>query len=146
MSTSTEKALERLLRKMSRAHRPRRSRFSTAPIVLALGLILAYQLLVRLVPLLWSELLPGHLEQAETFRGWPGLVWLLATQCHQNFGMALSFGACVVGAAVVICGWMRPLRLLVWIASVAVILLDAGIVYVAIRTALDASAQAAGLL
>ena len=145
MNPSTARALDRLLRQMERPARSRKSRFSTAPIVLALGLVLGYQLLSRLVPMVWSTMLPGGLEQARTFRGWPGLVWRLAVACHADFAGVLVVLGGIAAAGVFLSTWVRPLRFLVWLAAVASILIDAGIVFVTMRTALDATARAAGL-
>jgi hypothetical protein len=145
MNPKTQRAFERLARQMSRQSARPRGRISTAPLMLALGLVLGYQLLVRLVPRVWGTLLPGGWEQASMLRGWPGLVWRLAIACHLNFSLALAIGAVIVGAAIIVSGWIRPLRFLVWLAAVGVILLDAGIVYVTLRTALEASAHASGI-
>jgi hypothetical protein len=143
VNPSTARALDRLLKKMDRP--PRRRRFSTAPLVMGLGLVLGYQLLVRLVPRVWSTTLPGGLGQARFLRGWPGLVYRLALFCYRDFSAVLLVGGLLVAAAVVVSGWLRPLRFLVWLAAVAVILADAGIVYVTLRTALEATAAASGI-
>ena len=143
MNPSTARALDRLLRKMERPRR--RRRFTTAPLVLALGLVVGYQLLVRLVPQVWSTTLPGGLAQARFFRGWPGLVWHVALFCHRNFSTVLLVGGLLVAGAIVVGGWLRPLRFLVWLAAVAVILADAGIVYVTLRIALVATAADSGI-
>jgi hypothetical protein len=143
VNPSTARALDRLLRQMDRP--PRRPRFSTAPLVMGLGLVLGYQLLVRLVPRVWSTTLPGGLAQARFLRGWPGLVWRLAWFCYYDFRTVLVIGGLLVAGAIVVSGWLRPLRFLVWLAAVGVILADAGIVYVTLRTALEATAAASGI-
>lgn len=145
MNPSTSRALDRLLQQMARPPRQRRKRVSTAPLVVALGLVLGYQLLVRLVPQVWGEMLPGGMDQARSFRGWPGLVGNLAWSCHQNFAAALVIGGLFVAGTILVSGWLRPLRFLVWLAAIGVILADAGIVYVTMRTALEATAAASGI-
>ncbi len=145
MNPSTERALDRLLQKMARPPRTRRSRFSTAPVVIALGLVLGYQLLVRLVPRVWGELLPGGMRQARFLRGWPGLVGNLAWSCHLHFSAVLVIGGLFVAGAILVSGWLRPLRFLVWLAAIGVILADAGIVYVTLRAALETTADASGI-
>ena len=59
MNPDAERTLQRFLEQSARPARRRAGRISTAPIVLGLGLLLGYQLLVRLVPLVWSATLPG---------------------------------------------------------------------------------------
>jgi hypothetical protein len=146
MNDKTLRALDRALDRLERASQRERRRagFSTAPIVLGLGLILGYQLLVRFVPRVWAALLPGGLEQAGHLGGWPGLVLRLAVVCHQHF-----FGVCVFMGSVVAAGLMlgrgnRLLRAFVWVAAVAVILLDAGIIYVVLRASMQATLEGAG--
>jgi hypothetical protein len=140
MNPSTQRALDRLLRKMERAQRRKPRRFSTAPLMLLLGLIVGYQLLVRLVPRVWATMLPGGWEQANTFRGWPGIVWALALACHQHFAaVAVIIGGTTLFAFVLI--RIAPLfRFPVWLVAVGVILLDAGILYITLRTSLEAVA------
>ncbi len=146
MNPSTDRAFERVLKAMSRPSRPRRSRFSTAPFVLALGLLLGYQLTSRLVPMVWGSMLPGGLDQARTFRGWPGLVWALAVACHRDvFGVVATLAGIAV-AGFWLSMFVRPLRPLVWLMVVGTIAIDAGIVYVTLRAAIEATAQNAGLM
>jgi hypothetical protein len=139
-----DRALDRLERSAARSER-RRSRFSTGPILLALALVVGYQILVRLVPAVWAEFLPGGLEQARMLRGWPGLVASLALLCRRNFsGLVIVLGG-VVGSAWLLGRWSRILRFLVWLAALAVILLDAGLIYVTLRTSLEVTVQSSGL-
>jgi len=144
VNPSTKQALDRLLAKMDRPRR-RPRRVSTAPIVLALGLLLGYQLLVRFVPMAWSILLPGGLDQAARFRGWPGLLWRVANMAYGRYpASAIAFGS--VGlAGVIISVIAPPLRFLVWLAAIAVIALDAAIVVAVVTTAVAVTAQEAGL-
>ena len=126
--------------------RPRRSRFSIAPVILASGLVVGHQLLTRLVPMVWGSMLPGGLMQARTFRGWAGLVWNVAVWMHGDFaGTAVVLGS-IAGVGFLVAMFARPLRPLVWLAAVAVIGLDAGIVYVALRAAIEATAMNAGIM
>lgn len=130
---------------MSRPPRARKSRFSMAPIMLGLGLALAYALVSRLVPMVWSSMLPGGLNQASTFRGWAGLVFAVALEAHRNFVGTVGF-LCAIGAAgFLIATFARPLRPIVWLMAVAVIMIDAGIVYVTLRAAVEATAMQAGI-
>jgi hypothetical protein len=147
MNDKTLKALDRALDKLERAsnRQQRRGRPSTAPIVLAIGLVLGYQLLVRLVPKVWASLLPGGLDQAAQFRGWPGLVARLSVTCQQNFTATIAVGAGIVIAAYLWGRWVRPLRFLVWLAALAVIVLDAGIIYVTLRSSMEATFEGAGI-
>lgn len=147
MNDKTLKALDRALDKLERASKrqQRKGRFSTAPFMLALGLVLGYQLLVRLVPKVWGSSLPGGLAQARQLRGWPGLVAALAVVCDRNFSSVLGIGAATVVAAFLWVRWAGPLRFLVWLAAVAVILVDAGIVYVTLRTSMAVTFEGTGL-
>jgi len=107
--------------------------------------VLGELLLTRLVPMLWAEFLPDGLRDAANLRGWPGLTWHAALFCHQepfvaNLGIAvISISAFVLGAR------FGPMRFFVWLAALAVILLNAGILYVTIHTCLRATAAAAGI-
>jgi hypothetical protein len=144
MKPSTQRAMDRLLRSMARPPRPRPRRLSLSAIYLALGLVLGYQLLVRFVPMVWGSLLPGGLTQANQLRGWPGVVWRLAIVAHVRFpAVATTLG--IVGAAGFLLGAIRPLRLLVWLAAVVVIAIDAGILILTLQTALAAGLQNAGI-
>jgi len=145
MKPSTEKALDRVLRKMARPPRRRLGWFSIAPIYLALGMVLAYQLLVRFVPMVWSALLPGGIELAPRLRGWPAVVWRFSVVCRFHFrGVAQILGAAAL-AGFLVSSFLRPFRFLVWIAAIAVMLIDAGILIVTIITALYTTMQAAGI-
>ncbi len=147
MKTSTEQALDRAIRSMERASNRKRRRVSTAPFVLGLGLTLGYLLLTKLVPRAWAALLPGGLLQAQRFpaRSWPGLVLRLALWCHQHFATTMIVIGVVVFVAILLSRLSTLSRWLVWLLSVAVIGLDAGIIYVTLRTALEATANATGL-
>lgn len=145
MNPSTAQALDRLLRQMSRPPRARKSRFSTAPLILALGLALGYQLTSRLVPMVWGSMLPGGLDQARFFRGWPGLVWASSVRCHRDFPGVAAVLAVIGGVGLLLSTVVRPLRPIVWLMAVATIAIDAGIVYVTLRTAIEATAQSAGM-
>jgi len=113
--------------------------------VLALGLALGYQLVSRLVPMVWGSMLPGGLPQARMFRGWPGLVWAAAVQSHDNFAGSMLVLCIIGGAGFFISTFARPLRPIVWLMVVAVIAIDAGIVYVTLRTAIEATAMHAAI-
>lgn len=134
------------MRQMRRTPRVRKSKFSTAPIVLGLGLVLGYQLTARLVPMVWDSMLPGGLDQARFFRGWAGLVWAMAVYCHRDFPGTVAVLAAIGGVGFFVSTFMRPLRPIVWLMAVAAIGIDAGIVYVTLRTAIEATAQNAGMI
>ena len=137
MDRSTAHALDRVLRPMSRPPRVRKSRFSTAPIILALALALGYLLASRLVPMYWGSMLPNGLAQANTFRGWPGLVWSIAVHCHRDFAGTVGILGGIGLVGFLISTFARPLRPLVWLMAAAAVAADAGIVYVTIRTAAE---------
>jgi hypothetical protein len=145
MDRRAQRALERLLRKMARPPRARRAGFSRAPLILALGLVLGYHLLVRLVPMVWAATLPGGLDQARMLRGWPGLVFRLAVLCSNQLpAVAWGIGGMTLSAFLAArLGW--PGRVLSWVAAVAMIVVDAAIVVVTVGTALTATAAGAGI-
>lgn len=145
MNRSTQKALDRLLSKMERtARRPRRS-VPTSPFVLGLGLIVGNLLLVRFVPMVWASFLPGGLDSAPRLRGWPGLVWNLAVFCYaRQPTVYLGIGAVVV-ATLLVGTWLRPVRWITWIGALTVIALDAGILFIAMRTSYAATIEQSGL-
>ena len=145
MNPSTARALDRVMRAMSRPPRRRRSGFSMAPIALALGLVIGYQLLARFVPMTWDAMLPGGLEQARFFRGWPGLVWGLSVRSHRDFATVAGTLAALGVAGFAVSVLARPLRPIVWLAALATVAADAGIVYVTLHTAYGVTMHAAGL-
>ena len=133
----TLRKLDRLLNQLERKARRPRSRFPMAAIYLTLALILGYQLLVRFVPMVWSTLLPEGLEQAADLPGWPGLIYRLGWICHTRFVPVLvALGGISIAGFVLGCGpW--PARVVVWLAAVGFVLVDAGIVFVAIMTCVN---------
>ena len=145
MNPSAARAVDRLMRQMNKPPRARKSRFSIAPVILALGLVLGFQLLSRLVPHVWESMLPGGLDQARQFRGWAGLVWASAVHCHRDSTGAIAILATIGGVGFLLSTFVRPLRPIVWLMAIATIGVDAGIVYVTLRTAIEATAQQAGI-
>lgn len=145
MNPSTAKAVDRLMRQMSKPPRVRKGRFSMAPVILSLGLFLGYQLLTRLVPHVWGSMLPGGLEQARHFRGWAGLVWMSAVHCHRDFTQTVMILVAIGGVGWFLTMFARPFRPIVWLMAIAVIGINAGIVYVTLRAAIEATAQNAGI-
>lgn len=132
--------LARALEQLHASHPRKRARggFSTAPIVLAGAIVLGYQLLVRLVPSLWAELLPGGFETGRFLPGAPRLVWWTAWQCYGRFPVVLG-GA--IGVTLV-AGWMsrRPAtRWVAWLGALGAIAVDAAILFVAIKAGMDAA-------
>jgi hypothetical protein len=145
MKQEALRSLDRILARMERRARRPRWRFSTAPIVLALGLVTADVLLAWLVPMIWDSILPHGLDEARTLRGWPALVWRGAVFCHYRQPMVQGAVAVVSVTALLIGSRSRPLRWLVWLCAAGVILLNAGILVVTINTGLRATAAAAGV-
>lgn len=118
---------------------------SPAPIVLAIGLVMGFQLTSRLVPMVWESMLPGGLNQARFFHGWAGLLWNMALRTHYDFPFTLTvlIGIGLIGF--VLSAAAKPLRPLVWLMAAAVIGINAGIIYVTLRTAIEAIAAKAGM-
>lgn len=144
MNQDSLKSLDRLLNKMERSQKRPRGGISTAPAVLAVGLVVGYLILTRLVPSAWDSLLPHGLEQARTFRGWPGLVYRSAAYCHAYPSRVwVAIGAVVV-ASLFVSFCVRPLRFLVWLSAVGVIVANAGILYVTLQTSMRATLDGAG--
>jgi hypothetical protein len=139
MNDSTRRALDRVDASLDRASRPRRRRgFSTSPFVLTGGLVLGYQLLVRLVPTLWSQILPNGYDQAAALSGGAQLVWQLGYFCHFHFPIVLT-GAVILVAAAFVLGRLPGMRLLVWGLAVASIVMDAAILVIALKAGMDAA-------
>lgn len=145
MNPETLRKLERQLRKLDR-RRPRAiGRGFTAALVFAAGLMLAHFLLSRLVFTIWETLLPGGLDQADSFVGWPGLVWHAAVFCRVNYlGTAIAMGVAAL-VAFIATSWGRLFRVALWLAAVSVLILNAGILVIVLRSSMHANAAAAGL-
>jgi hypothetical protein len=145
MNEKTRRALDRMLKRLDRdARRPRR-KFPLAPIYLSLGLILGYQLLVRFVPLVWFAFLPEGFNQAQHLPGGAGLVWRLATACHDHFDrVAIVLGG-IAAAGFVLDRGPRMSRFLVWLAAFAVVVVNASILAIAIKTSMEATIRGSGL-
>lgn len=138
MNDSTRHALDRVERAMDRAGRKRPRGFSTAPLALGLALILGYQLLVRLVPALWAQILPGGFDQGGRMPGVAGLVWRLAWFCHLRFPVVFAGAmiAIVLGFGL---GRSPVTRPFAWLMAVAAIGVDAAILAIALKTGMDAN-------
>jgi hypothetical protein len=145
MNPSTLKKFDKILAQMERrASRPPR-RFSMAPIVLAAGLVLGQQLLVRFVPMVWDVFLPSGLEAANSLRGWPGLVWHSAVFCHvYQTGVLAAIGGIEI-VTMLLGGRSFFVRLMTRLAAFGVIVLDAGIVLVTLMTSYRVTADASGI-
>lgn len=139
MNPSTSRAMDRVLRSMERARQPRRRRFPRSALMMGLGLVLAEQILVRLVPRIWDATLPGGVDQAAHFNGLPGLIYRAALACHRNPGPPLWIigGLTIIAILVSRLGW--PFRVLVWLAAVGTILLNAAILAITLQAAMAAS-------
>lgn len=145
MNHRTWRSLDKIQQDLERQGRRRSGRVSTAPVVLALGLVLADVILTYLVPVIWESLLPDGLDQADSLVGLPGLVWRAAVSCQRHQGMIrVAIGVVIVVGLV---GGLRarPLRQVTWLAAVGVILLNAVILIVTLQTSLRATARAAGI-
>ena len=145
MNPSTMRTFDRILNRMERrADRPVR-RFTASPFVLGFGLILADILLTKQVPMMWATLLPGGLEQASRFRGWPGLIWNLSIllqerQAHVQMGIGV-----VAFLALILSYRMRTMRFLVWLCAVGIIALNAAVLVITLRASMAASALDLGM-
>jgi hypothetical protein len=144
MNPDTERALARVLDRLGRPPRRRRG-LSRAPVILALGFVLGYQLLVRLLPRVWGELLPGGLAGASRLRGLPGLAFAAARTCFYQFPLVAGTLAAIVVAVLLLSRGAWPFRLVAWLAALLVLAADAMILVVILRTALAATAAAAGM-
>lgn len=138
MSDPTRHALDRIEQTLNRSGKRRKLGFSTGPIVLASGLILAYQLLVRLIPSLWSEILPGGFGQGAMLSGWSRVIWQVAWFCHLRFPIVLV-GTVVLSLVGVLLSRHPTTRPLVGIMAVSTIVLDAAILVIALKTGMDAA-------
>jgi hypothetical protein len=143
MNPSTEKALARVLDRLSRPPKQRRG-ISRAPLMLGAGFLVGFQLLVRLLPRVWGELLPGGLAGASRLRGWPGLLYAAARFCYEEFPVASGTLVSITVASFLLCWWWWPFRWLSWLLAIAVLAADALILMIILRTALVATAGAAG--
>ena len=139
MNDSTRRALDRMEKALGRSGPKRRRGFSTAPIVLALGLVLAYQLLVRLIPSLWEQILPGGFEQGGGLDGL-GRARLSADGlfCHLRFQVVLVGVVVVVGLGLVL-GRHPVTRPVAWLMAVAAIALNGAILLIALKTGMNAA-------
>ncbi len=144
MNPATLKSFERMLDRMERQGKRSHRRFTASPFVLILGLLLANTLLTRLVPMIWETTLPGGLDQVGSFRGWPALLWhfVLLARMHQM----LFLGTIAVVGLIALAGSYRSrwVRLCVWLGSLTVIALNAGIIALALRTSMMAAESAFG--
>lgn len=143
MTGITELALARALDRLSRPPKRRRG-LSRAPVILGLGLLVGFQLLVRLLPRVWGELLPGGLNSAARLRGWPGLLYAAARFCYHEFPVAAGTLVGITLASLILSWWWWPFRWLSWLAALAVLAADALILVLILRTALAATAATAG--
>jgi hypothetical protein len=145
MNDATRESIDRALDRLERQSRGRRWRFTTAPIVLGLGLALGNLILSWFVPTLWESMLPGGFDDVSSFRGLPRLVWKLSAFCQTFSGTAWDFILVVVVLSVIGCWLMKRFRYLVWVLAAVVVAANAGILLVAIKVCLTATLSSAGL-
>jgi hypothetical protein len=145
MNDQARKTLERIEQEFGSPRRRPRRGFSMSLVVFALGLILADVLLTMLVPRIWVSVLPHGLDTAAHFVGWPRLVWQAAVFCHyrQRVVQVGIVVAVLLGLMVSASG--RPGRILVWLSAVGVIVLNALVMIITIKAALNVTAAAAGI-
>jgi hypothetical protein len=138
MKDELQHALDRMDAAIARPARKRARGFSTAPFVVAIGLILGYQLLTKLVPRVWANILPGGFDQGRFLQGGPNLVWRLAWFCHLNFPVAVTVVGVVTIVSVLVArtAWTRPIA---WLMAVGVILLNAAILIITLKAGMDAN-------
>jgi hypothetical protein len=103
--------------------KPKRSRFTLGPIYLAAGLAVCFLVLTRMVPTMHAltDDAPGRARPVE---GWAG-----ASLAASDWVRAHSTATIVIFAAIAVGGFamplvVRPSRFLVWLAALAVFLLD----------------------
>lgn len=139
MNPRTLKSLDRALARMEKRQRQGPRRFPKSAITLVLALLVGHQLLARLVPMVWAT--------AWREGGWGGFgpfrqtVWQVSTIMQGRDAMILwAIGA--IGILSLLLGYRSMMiRRLLWIASVVVILLNAGILFSTFRTSLEAASQ-----
>ncbi|HEV3122774.1 MAG TPA: hypothetical protein VGY53_12760 [Isosphaeraceae bacterium] len=149
MTTPEEKKAKALLalERLSRPRNKRRGsmRLSLAPFYLGMAMLVGHQLLLRFVPMVWSATLPGGIQRAHTLRGWGGLLWALCVLFFVRFDQVvlILFGVWI--GALVLSFLNRYIRLLVWLIAFAVVMLDFGILFVTLQTALHSGMREAGI-
>jgi hypothetical protein len=132
-------SLNRLLSQLDRRSRRSQRRFTTAPIVLALGLILADCLLLGLVLPVW----PSVMSSASTdgLGGIHRLVWHLAEYC-QDDQKKVQVGILVVSVLTLVMSYrMKSIRLLAWLAAVGVVAVDAVILLTTFLACIQSAAS-----
>lgn len=132
--------LDRMMRSLERSSRRGRKRFTLAPITLGLALLVGIALLTELLPRVWSTVLPGGLDQAAHFRGWPGLTLSVAVLLYRNRWVAIGVVAALVVAGMPVASRSGPARWAFRLMAFAAVLGDFGIVYVILSSALEATA------
>ena len=144
MNPRAARSFDRLQRTLDRRQQSANGRVSTAPLVLILGLILADVLLAYLVPWIWDSLLPHGFEQAETFAGVPALIWRGALYAQEYQRVVRCVIVALLPATALACLLAKPIRFAVQLSAIGVVLVNAGILIVAIEAGLRATAAAAG--
>ena len=130
-------SLGRVIARLERRRRRARRRPTTAPLVLAAGLVLSDLLLVRLVPGVWPALLAT--DPGESLRGWPLAVWQTSGLAGRFQPLILAALAVLTIVTFVLASRSRALRYLTWAAAAAVVVADAGIVWATLQACLMTS-------
>lgn len=139
MSDETLKALDRALTKLEKGQRRGGGgRFPRSSLTLAIALLLGHQLLVKLVPRVW----PSVVNDATWGRlaPWQQATWRLAQLLYgHDSAVFLAVGG-VFLAAVVVGYKSKTVRFLIWLAAIAVILLNMAVLFTTYRLSLAAAA------
>jgi hypothetical protein len=131
-------SLNRVLSQLDRRSKRSQRRFTTAPLVLALGLVLADCLLLGLVLPVW----PSVMSSATTdgLGGIHRVVWHLAEYC-QDYQKKVQVGILVVSVLTLVLSYrMKSIRLLAWLAAVGVVASDAVILLTTFLACIQAAA------
>jgi|GEM_PF-4522549 len=139
MSQDSLRKLDQILKQLERRSKRPRTRSPVPAIYLTLGLVLGYQLLVRFVPLVWNSLLPEPLAQGQSLPGWAGLIDRLGRYGYDHSQQIWVGLGIVFIASLLLARGPWPVRLVLWLAAVGVVFLDAAIVLIAIKTCFLAS-------
>ncbi|MGE3818732.1 MAG: hypothetical protein AB7I30_04805, partial [Isosphaeraceae bacterium] len=104
---------------------------------LSLGLLVGHQLLARLVPKVWSA--AWYEGTWRSFGSFRRMIWQLSTLV-QGRDTSILWGIAALALVTLVLGYRSAMaRRLLWVSSVVVILLDAGIVLATFRTSLEAA-------
>jgi hypothetical protein len=122
------------------------SRLTLAPLYLAAGLAVCYLVLTQMIPVL-RGIATDDARKPETVSGWAAVAFRLSDVVRANSSATITVAAAVAIAGFLLPLLIRPARYLVWLAALAVFLLDvalAGGTYVSVILNLAESATNLG--